>query len=1056
MNTWDCSNAASLICFGPWYSRAVSGRITKVSSIQASAIVYKLKRVKGPLVYMVYFNGIYNFGFISSIQVKRMSQQEKSSSFQSTPDGVENDNILPEFLNFLERLPVMAHAIDRNGKLIGVSEVWQKKLGYTQDEVLGRKSTEFLTEDSREYAVREKLPELFRKGFTENVQYRFRTKDNDVIDGLLSANSIRDSHGEILCSVATIIDITDRDLGHHELISSNLKYKALFEDTPVPVWEEDFTEVFTYFEELKKQGVDSFEQYFNDNPEEVMYCAEKVKILNVNNAVVKLHEAWDKKELLGNLDKIFTSDSQEGFKRELIALANGETEVEVEGEVKTISGELRYVYVKLLTFKKPSGDVHAILTTIDITKRKEAEDLLARSERRFRELIEDVNEISIQGYNENREVTFWNRASEQLYGYAHDEALGRKLEDLIIPDYMREEVKNLVNRWINFGEKVPAGPLVLRDKFNADVPVYSSHVLIESAQGKEMFCIDIDLAPIRQVEAELKASEHLLEQINHCFLHFTPDPLENINLLVELAGNHCNAGCALYNRLEDDLLKLIGGWNIPDDYVSEDLAEGHFCYETIVNGSADPVVITDLQTSDYLHSDANVSLYDLHAYFGQAVRFAGNYRGSLCVVFHDDFSPSENDKKLLGIVASAIGIEEERLRAQTEMAKAQHFAAEREKQALVGKIAGKMAHDFNNVLGAIMGNAELALHECEDTYISQTLELILDQTLRGRNLTRNLVAFAKDQEPKQEYFSINDKIELVLNLLRKDMQNVGVVKEWNPGHPEILADPGMIEHCLVNLLQNSLHAMSKTAQPLVKIHTSHHNRQIRIVIEDNGCGIPPEHMDSIFEPAFTLKGGRDTRGAYAANIKGTGYGMANVKKYIEQHNGFINVESKLENGTKVTLGFPEIKKALSSMEIREFTDQGMISGKNILLVEDEHAISEVQYRILTNPPCNHRVDRAENGQTALDLIGKNTYDIISLDHILPGSISGLEVYNQLRVSDKQTPVLFISGNLAFLESIKSLRKDDPLVDHVSKPCQNKEYISNINKLLDKKAGLIAG
>lgn len=946
------------------------------------------------------------------------------------------------------------------------------------------------------------------------------------------------------------------------------RYKTLFENSPVPMWEEDFTEVYSFLDLLKVKGVIDFNVHFDQNPGDLSLCAEKVKIINVNQEAVKLHGAHDKQELLGNLDKIFTENSLKAFKKIIVCLANGQKEVEVDGEVRTLSGETRHICVKLIT----TGENMALLTTMDITSRmnteralrenekkyrilienqsdlvvkidtegrflyvspsycatfgkneeellgktfmplvhpedqeatekamedlyspphtavleqramtlngwrwlswsdtavtdesgnvteiigvgrdihqqKLAEELLVISDRKFREIIEDVSEISIQGYNEDREVVFWNHASEKLYGYSKQEAIGKKLEDLIIPDASKEETRDLIRQWIISGEKIPSGPLTLKNKKGDTVQVFSSHVLTESSQGVEMFCLDIDLTPIKKAERALKASEQLLTRINQCFLQFTPDPLENINLLVGLAGLQLSATCALYNRFSSDKLKTIGSWKAPEEYQYEDTAEGHICYDLIQNVSNDAVVIRDLQDTKYVDSEPNVSAYGLSTYIGKSVSFAGENRGSLCVVFQEDFHPNDNDIKMLGILASAIGIEEERLNAQKEMTKAHSYAAEREKQALIGKIAGKMAHDFNNVLGAVMGNAEIAIPDCNETHTRETLELILEQSLRGRNLTRNLVAFAKDQEPKQEYFAVNDKIDLVLNLLKKDMLNVGVTKEWSPGIPDILADPGMVEHCLVNLLQNALHATSKSEYPSIRIRTFYSDKHICITIEDNGCGIPKEHFERIFEPAFTLKGGRDTIGAYAPGIKGTGYGMSNVKKYLEQHHSTIHIESEVNRGTVITICFPEMKKSLSSGEVTEITTRGVVSGKRILIVEDELAISEVQYRILSKAPCNHSLDTAVNGQMAMDLISRNEYDLISLDYVLPGGINGIEVYNYLRQKNRKTPVLFISGNLSFLESIANMKEDDPFIDHISKPCQNREYINRISDLL---------
>jgi len=402
------------------------------------------------------------------------------------------------------------------------------------------------------------------------------------------------------------------------------------------------------------------------------------------------------------------------------------------------------------------------------------------------------------------------------------------------------------------------------------------------------------------------------------------------------------------------------------------------------------------------------------------------------------------------IVLSMVRDITERKQAEEEKIEAQKIIGEQKKLAFVGQVAGKMAHDFNNILSIIMGNTELALLDNMNDETRKTLELIFEQTIRGKNLTKNLVAFARDQEPKQEFFRINEKIDLVVNLLRRDLEGIELIKEYKTGVPELLADPGMIEHALVNLIQNSIHATSMIQSPRIIVRTCCLDENIIFEVEDNGCGIPKEHLENIYEPSFTLKGTRDLTGSYKSGIKGTGYGMANVKKYIEQHKGHLSVESEAGKGTKFIISLAVFKKELTGEEKKEIQNGEIQSGKYILLLEDEQAILDVQYRVLTQDPLNHKVDTAYNGQVAMDLYERNKYDLASLDYALPGKINGMDVYHHIRKLSKTIPVLFISGNIEFLESIKELKQTDDFVDHLSKPCRNKDYVSSINKLLKRK------
>ncbi|WP_462270617.1 transporter substrate-binding domain-containing protein, partial [Desulfobacter sp.] len=276
----------------------------------------------------------------------------------------------------------------------------------------------------------------------------------------------------------------------------------------------------------------------------------------------------------------------------------------------------------------------------------------------------------------------------------------------------------------------------------------------------------------------------------------------------------------------------------------------------------------------------------------------------------------DNNKKVSNVIVQAIDITELK-QSEKEKISINKVIAEHEKLSLIGRVAGKMAHDFNNILGIIMGNSQLALAICPDDKTKDRLELIYNQTIRGKNLTKNLVAFAKDQEPKQEFFSIEEKIDLVLNLLKKDLEGIHVMKRYSQDIPDLLADSGMIEHAVVNLFQNAIHAVSLADQPQIIVHTYYQEELIFIEIEDNGCGIPSECLDEIYEPSFTLKGSKDKTGMYKPGIKGSGYGMSNVKKYIEQHKGSISIHSELQTGTKVTIKLPVIKKELTNADIQK-------------------------------------------------------------------------------------------------------------------------------------------
>jgi len=167
---------------------------------------------------------------------------------------------------------------------------------------------------------------------------------------------------------------------------------------------------------------------------------------------------------------------------------------------------------------------------------------------------------------------------------------------------------------------------------------------------------------------EYQIIENHFIKLTECLLSFSNDPVKNINKLVALCGDLMGATCALYNRLDNDILCSAGTWNVPLDYNPTDKAEGHICYDAIRYASDEIVLIRYLQNTPYANSDPNVKKYGLQTYIGRPVKFNGTYKGVLCIVYQKDFVPSSEEERLMDIIASAIGIEEERKKTETEEA----------------------------------------------------------------------------------------------------------------------------------------------------------------------------------------------------------------------------------------------------------------------------------------------------------------------------------------------------------------------------------------------------
>lgn len=239
-------------------------------------------------------------------------------------------------------------------------------------------------------------------------------------------------------------------------------------------------------------------------------------ILDANHRAAELY-GFTRTELIGKTQDDLTYTSGEELKQQAhkqIQLAESGTPHAFEWPARRADGTLLWVEVNLRATR--INDRPRIMAVVrDITERKEITKRLEESEQRFRALAEQIPCLPVQGYDRNREVIFWNEASSQLYGFSREEALGRRLEDLIIPSFMREAVIQAVQNWLEGGEAIPAGELELLRKDGSLVPVFSSHARLINVHGEpEMYCIDVDLTDQKQTNRLLEEARCAADAAN--------------------------------------------------------------------------------------------------------------------------------------------------------------------------------------------------------------------------------------------------------------------------------------------------------------------------------------------------------------------------------------------------------------------------------------------------------------------------------------------------------------------------------------------------------------
>ena len=233
-------------------------------------------------------------------------------------------------------------------------------------------------------------------------------------------------------------------------------------------------------------------------------------ILQDCNKYIEKHETISKETLLGkNIQEVCSIFKKEYYFKLLLNVYNTGKQKSFYASLESISSKISLTNNKVV--KLQDNTLALFYENILLTL---SQNMI------FENISKNSETISVQGYNKNHEVVYWNRGSELLYGYMEDEAIGKKLEELIIPKEMREGVYNAIEAWIHEDIPIPASELILKAKDGSDVNVYSSHVMVNTSEDETtMYCIDINLHEIKHLERKLTTQENFL----HTIFNIIPD-----------------------------------------------------------------------------------------------------------------------------------------------------------------------------------------------------------------------------------------------------------------------------------------------------------------------------------------------------------------------------------------------------------------------------------------------------------------------------------------------------------------------------------------------------
>jgi two-component system cell cycle sensor histidine kinase/response regulator CckA len=605
----------------------------------------------------------------------------------------------------------------------------------------------------------------------------------------------------------------------------------------------------------------------------------------------------------------------------------------------------------------------------NITERLRAEDRLLEYERVV-ENLEDMILVIDRDYRyviANRAFLSYRAMDrEQVIGHRVDEVLQKEVFDSIVKEKMDE----------CFAGKVIQFELNYTYPGRGERAVFTSYFPIEGPTGVDRIaCVLQDITERKRSEEALRKSEERFSKA------FRSSPVA-ITISTEAEGRYLDVNDAFLQMVERMRKDVIGRTTTELNFWAEPSQRVEMVRQLGVSGR-----VTGLRAQGKT-STGEIRELDLSA---ELIEIEGR-----CV---------------LAITRDIT----ETMRLEAQFRQAQKMEA-------VGRLAGGVAHDFNNMLGVILGYSDLSLSLiAPESKAVRHLEQIKKASHRAVGLTRQLLAFSRQQVVFPKNLDLNEVVQNVTTMLQR-LVGEDVAMSFRPTVPigVIHADPGQIEQILMNLVVNARDAMPGGGEIIIETghaeldehyvsqHTgSHAGQHVVLVVSDTGCGMDETIKSQIFEPFFTTKG----------IGQGTGLGLSTVYGIVKQGGGTIFVYSEPGKGTTFKLYFPRVAaKAEHLLQSREETEFPG-GSETILVVEDDEPLRDLTVRMLKD--AGYRVIEAGNADAAIGILktSKPAIDLLLTDVIMPGK-SGAQLLEQAKGVHPNLHSLFMSGYTGDLVALR--------------------------------------
>lgn len=439
---------------------------------------------------------------------------------------------------------------------------------------------------------------------------------------------------------------------------------------------------------------------------------------------------------------------------------------------------------------------------------------------------------------------------------------------------------------------------------------------------------------------------------------------------------------------------------------------GHVPFGRCMCGRA--ALTGEIQFADHVDDRHDVHYDGMsgHGHYCVPITYGDRSLGAINIYVREDHKRETSEEEFLDAVANTLAGIIVRSQAEAENERVNRQLIEAQKMEAIGALAAGVAHDFNNLLTVILGNADLALMNMDQADpLHEKMNMVVHAANRATDLTRQLLLFSHKSPMERVPLNINSTVENLHKMLGRLIgENISIVRQLDPEPRKILADAGNLEQVVMNLAVNARDAMpdggrltfetrnvTLSQEDCRSMPGSRPGTFVRLSVSDTGTGIDAESIRRIFDPFYTTKeAGR-----------GTGLGLSVVLAIVQQHDGWITVDSRPGTGTVFRMYFPALSS--DAPDEKEQVASGRLlrgNGEKVLLVEDDIGIREFAAQGLREN--GYEVFQAKNSKEARSLSRTIDFDVVFSDVVLPDA-TGLGLAEQLVADKPALRVLLTSG-----------------------------------------------